>query len=34
LCYSIVCDLFWRLPMQGGSQNRDYIKNLIYSSVN
>jgi hypothetical protein len=22
-----ICDLFWRLPIRGGSQNRDYIKN-------
>jgi hypothetical protein len=22
-------DLFWRLPIRGGSQNRDYIKKSI-----
>jgi hypothetical protein len=30
----VVCAMFWRLPIQGGNQNRDYIKKQIYSSVN
>jgi hypothetical protein len=40
-----ICAPFWRLPIRGGSQNRDYIKNQyipqliekhmsLYSSVN
>jgi hypothetical protein len=33
-CHSSICDMFLRLPIRGGSQNRDYIKNIIYSLVN
>jgi hypothetical protein len=45
-CYiNLLYDLFWRLPIMGGSQNRDYIKNQyiprlteermgLYSSIN
>jgi hypothetical protein len=32
-CIKLLYDLFWRLPMLGGSQNRGYIK-TISSSVN
>jgi hypothetical protein len=33
-CIYSVTNLFWRLFIQGGSQNSVYIKNQIYSSVN
>jgi hypothetical protein len=29
-CINLLYDLFWRLPIRGGRQHRDYIKNNIF----
>jgi hypothetical protein len=33
-CINLLYGLFWRVPMRGGIQNKDYIKKLVDSLIN